>query len=992
MLPEQQQRILGYFIEEARDHLNTIEQGLLNLQGTLNDPEMINEVFRAAHSIKGGAAMLGLSSIQKTAHRLEDCFKLLKEHPIQVDQKLESLFLGASDTLKSLLEHLQGPFGLSEEKASELMLEAEPVFKWLQEHLDSLVKEGGVSNKSGTIGVNGDGNNPSTKSNIPLPSTGDGLVNLQNQTLQTLRKMLQLFKQEVTPESRQKLQNCTEELLSVGRVLNLHNWCNLCETAQSAIANPDNSYLVLAKIVITQIKQSLELAVAGRDDEIVVSQELEALVTVPEIDLLEINSPQSNFTPIPVTEGQNLELTSDNVNISNTVNGAELDTSEQVNEIVTDSLTTETSEDINLERAVEVAKNDRLDSDTKIDSQEELHSPTAQEQVPSIPDLSLQFDFDQFYDEEDELELDSSEPPCPEVGIAELNTLADLFEGETPDLEKTWEKEEILDTATINKFAVENDEEQQHDTDSEFIKDILFEHDRSNVEVPNRGKKEDLTLVQLFGDDFLDEEDFNDKQPETSSGELETASQDSNKNFDSEFGEQVDEEIESLLSLTFDFEELESNSEIPTALPTESIAELELSHSQTKNLEELNVGLSDNVELLENKIVTDEHDYQAINSENTLSENTLADEHLILENLFFEDNETHTPQTEIQEDGSIFDEISHENNEVNQNLPVSNTDNWWEHEHLESQNSEIILSTEKDIVEELEANLSVERENVFSSNINNDTFDLEDLSLDIGSEEQFALMFYDEDTNDLFGHPSNEQMTSPSSHDDEFIPQEIHTLSQQPEELELFPEFTGSEAENLNDISESESSLSEEYTDLSTYEMTKLSGGLAFVKEESSNYTNPDIIYDLFDVPVEDNKSIELPATEATSIQDFDSNSGTAELEIYENLDNLFSSDELEEFNAQLNSKELDYKVESPEILSSEIESSEIENPELENPEVLDTAVLDSQIINPEAINPEAINPETINPKTINPETINPKTITPEVPEKKKVDSEVVKS
>jgi chemotaxis protein histidine kinase CheA len=70
MLSEQQQRILGYFIEEARDHLNTIEQGLLNLQATLDDSEMINEVFRAAHSIKGGSAMLGLSSIQRTAHRL----------------------------------------------------------------------------------------------------------------------------------------------------------------------------------------------------------------------------------------------------------------------------------------------------------------------------------------------------------------------------------------------------------------------------------------------------------------------------------------------------------------------------------------------------------------------------------------------------------------------------------------------------------------------------------------------------------------------------------------------------------------------------------------------------------------------------------------------------------------------------------------------------------------------------------------------------------
>lgn len=82
MLSEQQQRIMGYFIEEAKDHLNTIEQGLLNLQATIADPEMASEVFRAAHSVKGGAAMLGLDSIQHTSHRLEDYFKVLKECPL----------------------------------------------------------------------------------------------------------------------------------------------------------------------------------------------------------------------------------------------------------------------------------------------------------------------------------------------------------------------------------------------------------------------------------------------------------------------------------------------------------------------------------------------------------------------------------------------------------------------------------------------------------------------------------------------------------------------------------------------------------------------------------------------------------------------------------------------------------------------------------------------------------------------------------------------
>ncbi|MBD0363894.1 MAG: Hpt domain-containing protein, partial [Coleofasciculus sp. C3-bin4] len=135
MQSEQQQRIMGYFIEEAKDHLNTIEQGLLSLQSTMADTEMVNEVFRAAHSVKGGAAMLGINSIQKTAHRLEDCFKVLKESQVRVDHQLESLFLRVFDTLEALVEQLQGPFGLTEETANDIMLDAEPVFEELNTHL-----------------------------------------------------------------------------------------------------------------------------------------------------------------------------------------------------------------------------------------------------------------------------------------------------------------------------------------------------------------------------------------------------------------------------------------------------------------------------------------------------------------------------------------------------------------------------------------------------------------------------------------------------------------------------------------------------------------------------------------------------------------------------------------------------------------------------------------------------------------------------------------
>ncbi|MBC6475542.1 MAG: Hpt domain-containing protein [Hormoscilla sp. GM102CHS1] len=91
MEAEQEERIIGYFIEEAKDHLNTIEQGLIYMSNTIAAPEMIDEVFRAAHSVKGGAAMLGINSIHKIAHKLEDYLKIMQNCQEVVDKKLEYL-------------------------------------------------------------------------------------------------------------------------------------------------------------------------------------------------------------------------------------------------------------------------------------------------------------------------------------------------------------------------------------------------------------------------------------------------------------------------------------------------------------------------------------------------------------------------------------------------------------------------------------------------------------------------------------------------------------------------------------------------------------------------------------------------------------------------------------------------------------------------------------------------------------------------------------
>jgi chemotaxis protein histidine kinase CheA/CheY-like chemotaxis protein len=487
MLPEQQQRILGYFIEEARDHLNTIEQGLLNLEGTLNDPEMISEVFRAAHSIKGGAAMLGLTSIQHTSHRLEDCFKVLKDNPVQIDQKLESLFLGVSDTLKALLENLSGTYGLSEDAANTLMSETEPVFQWLYQHLELLVEQGksgvastpdarelqtaSVDNGStltelflrrdiSSLPEDTDQESPDSVAPQEVRSSVTAKENnnwseFQAQVLQTLREMLQLFKQTTTPSTRQNLQQCCYQLVKLGETWNLPRWCGLCQAAASAIGNPENTYLTLAKIVITEIKQAQELVLQGREAEIAISQQLEALLNFAEIELLEI-------TPDLFDE-----------------QSADLIESEPILSSHTEPLT-QTTEELNLDE--DISDRAYLLQVTPLNEgrNTSLTFTTHNEAHPISSNI---------------------DPNGPEVGIAELNSLADLFEGETPELDESWHQEETLDIVATNDFGIDFSSTDAEDAHSDLSDLLSFDQDITNEQqVTSTVTTEDLLTLGLDDD------------------------------------------------------------------------------------------------------------------------------------------------------------------------------------------------------------------------------------------------------------------------------------------------------------------------------------------------------------------------------------------------------------------------------------------------------------------------------------------------------------
>jgi chemosensory pili system protein ChpA (sensor histidine kinase/response regulator) len=266
---DKQKQITMYFIEEAKEHLQTIESGLLDLQSIMGNQEAVNEIFRAAHSIKGGAAMLGFSSIQHVAHNFEDYFKVMRENNnFQVDQHLQTLFLQAFDKLQELVELLQSPYGLTKDSVDAIMAGSDQIFVNLKEHLQNLVSGKGSNKKSAT-------NQPE-----PKIDTRAMLGVFQSEVPIKLRNMLELFKQPDSPKSRQNLGNICAQLQEIGDRFGLVHWSGMIQSVSSAVNNPNNQFRSLAPILIKEIKQAQEQVLAKKANQIKASQQLLQLAPV----------------------------------------------------------------------------------------------------------------------------------------------------------------------------------------------------------------------------------------------------------------------------------------------------------------------------------------------------------------------------------------------------------------------------------------------------------------------------------------------------------------------------------------------------------------------------------------------------------------------------------------------------------------------------------------------------------------------------------------
>lgn len=94
--------ILEFFQPEAQEHLQIIGDCLLSLEGN-NNPDEINRLFRAIHTVKGSAAQVGLRRLGAIAHRIEDLIGRLRDREIQPSPAVIDLCLESVDVLKKTL-------------------------------------------------------------------------------------------------------------------------------------------------------------------------------------------------------------------------------------------------------------------------------------------------------------------------------------------------------------------------------------------------------------------------------------------------------------------------------------------------------------------------------------------------------------------------------------------------------------------------------------------------------------------------------------------------------------------------------------------------------------------------------------------------------------------------------------------------------------------------------------------------------------------------
>ena len=249
-------RAYQIFLQEAPDLLQVLEDGLLTIQGHA-EPSQLNTLMRAAHSIKGCAASMGLTPIESIAHQLEEVFRALYRYKKPIDAELEELLMLAFDALQMPLrqEIAQTESGanlgldpdLKTDLKTDWVIQSQPTFDRLKTILaDEIAADHGELPSMSDLGID----------LVQIIFSGD--------VAQGIQHLVQKIKQG-TPDRTiaGELRAQADVFIGVGEMTNLPGFRDIAQAVITALNHHPNQGIVLTKLAIQNFRSAYQSVING---------------------------------------------------------------------------------------------------------------------------------------------------------------------------------------------------------------------------------------------------------------------------------------------------------------------------------------------------------------------------------------------------------------------------------------------------------------------------------------------------------------------------------------------------------------------------------------------------------------------------------------------------------------------------------------------------------------------------------------------------------
>ena len=112
---------LEIFIDETKEHLQTLNDQVLILEAEPENIDTVNEIFRAAHSLKGMAGTMGFKRMQRLTHDMENVFSEIRNGKLNVDADMVDIVFKCLDAIEGYLSNIMDSADEGTEDNEELI-------------------------------------------------------------------------------------------------------------------------------------------------------------------------------------------------------------------------------------------------------------------------------------------------------------------------------------------------------------------------------------------------------------------------------------------------------------------------------------------------------------------------------------------------------------------------------------------------------------------------------------------------------------------------------------------------------------------------------------------------------------------------------------------------------------------------------------------------------------------------------------------------------